>query len=552
MRFLCKRRAITSLWWFNAARLYPLKTIFLGVCACVQAAAGVLIFPLLGFVIEGFSTHSGPNVTRIILAVSVVTIPTFLLPITTLVARQLNYDLLALGKESIVSASLHTDGQARALALDSDLRQWWFRESTDLAVMIVGMRVAALVGFITVAHWNIFAAISVSAAFILNGNIFQRWMVADIAEHDLDDRASTSIFHAVTTNRNGEFLHFGAYGFLAQLYGQHMRSRIRKATRARGKQLVMLGLSTALVVVALSYVCLQLTADIAAGTRSVGLVVTVIPAFLALAGAGPTGDAGVAVHKAQKTLKNIVRMHNRDTQQMTVVGEEKDLETSGASDLAVMAKNLSVRIGEKTIVRDINVEFREGEFIGVVGHNGAGKTTLLRTLAGLIPPASGTLTVRHAAAMVLQDPPRFPLALAESSLHHEMNLSTILPRYGLDSDCDPRAGLSGGQWQRLALARAHAAVETGRRLLLLDEPFAALDVDAEQRVAATLDELRQRYPQLTIVLSTHRLGILAHADRVLVLSQGRISEMGSHDQLMAKAGDYAATFQQQKRSIHGT
>lgn len=114
---------------------------------------------------------------------------------------------------------------------------------------------------------------------------------------------------------------------------------------------------------------------------------------------------------------------------------------------------------------------------------------------------------------------------------------TVLAR-GYENGTD----LSGGQWQKVALARALAAVRGGAGLLILDEPTASLDVRAQ---AELFDRFLQLISGVTTILVSHRLSSVRHADRIVVLADGRVVEDGSHDQLMAAGGRYARMFRLQ-------
>ncbi len=142
--------------------------------------------------------------------------------------------------------------------------------------------------------------------------------------------------------------------------------------------------------------------------------------------------------------------------------------------------------------------------------------------------------------------PRDDEALAAAA--REAGLTEVLGRLpnGWDTPlARSRTGgvdLSGGQWQQVVLARALYAVHTGARLLVLDEPTAHLDVRTEFDVFGRLAAHRG---DATVVLISHRLSTVRQADRIVLLSDGRIAESGSHAALMALGGEYAAMFELQ-------
>jgi ATP-binding cassette subfamily B protein len=125
-------------------------------------------------------------------------------------------------------------------------------------------------------------------------------------------------------------------------------------------------------------------------------------------------------------------------------------------------------------------------------------------------------------------------ALADAGAAGIADLDTILAK-GYPGGTD----LSGGQWQRVALARALCAVRLGAGLILLDEPTAQLDVRGEAEIfERILGATRGR----TTILISHRFSTVRHADRICVLEQGRVVELGSHDELIALGGRYRTMF----------
>jgi len=244
---------------------------------------------------------------------------------------------------------------------------------------------------------------------------------------------------------------------------------------------------------------------------------------------------------------------------------------SGFEEIRVEQVSLRYPDTERPAVDQVNLTVRRGEVIALVGENGSGKTTLAKLLAGLYQPTGGTIrwdgvdvTALDAAALgaqvavLSQDWWKFPFTArqnitvgrydrsggpgpsvvdaAVAASAHEM--ITELPRgYDtlLDRSFKDGHDLSGGQWQRLVAARG---LYRNGRLLICDEPSAALDARAEHALFAQL----RRQPDRTIVLITHRLANVRHADRIYVMRDGKLIEEGNHDQLIAAGGLYQELF----------
>jgi ABC-type multidrug transport system fused ATPase/permease subunit len=217
------------------------------------------------------------------------------------------------------------------------------------------------------------------------------------------------------------------------------------------------------------------------------------------------------------------------------------------------------------VLEHFDLTIPAGTSLAIVGQNGAGKTTLAKLLCRLYDPQAGAIEIdgvdlrelpvdrwRARVTAVFQDFVRFELPLRDNvapSGAEDEDIRIALESAGaanlasldttLSKAYEGGTDLSGGQWQRVALARAMCAVRAGARVVLLDEPTAQLDVRGEAEI---FDRLLASTRHCTTILISHRFSTVRHADRICVLEHGRVVELGSHDQLMARGGRYKTMF----------
>ena len=349
--------------------------------------------------------------------------------------------------------------------------------------------------------------------------------------------------------------------------------------RKLARQKALWGTVLGLVSVAAFYGCYAWVADTASlGTLTLGDVTLYLTVFRQ----GQTAFASVltalgSIYEDALYMANLFAYLDTDAS-----GERPRL--SPPARIEAKAPSLELRHvtfkypGTDTVVLDdVSLVVKAGEKIALVGENGSGKTTLVKLLLRLYEPTSGEILyggvdirdlepseLRARFSAVFQDFVRYQLIVKENigvgdTVHlDDMPLVERAAEKGgavgvvqkLKGGYDAMLGgwfeegqeLSGGQWQKLALARAF--MREGAEVLILDEPSAAIDARAE---AELFERLRTLAADKIAFLISHRFSTVRMADRIAVLDQGRIVELGSHDELVARGGLYAQLFALQAR-----
>ena len=229
-------------------------------------------------------------------------------------------------------------------------------------------------------------------------------------------------------------------------------------------------------------------------------------------------------------------------------------------------------VPDRPIVEGLRLRVQPGEVVAFVGHSGAGKSTLMNLLMRFWDPARGAIrldghdlrdvrleSVRGQVAMVAQENVLFSVSIMENikygargatdaqaiSASRAADLHDFV--VGLPEGYQTMIGeegvkLSGGQKQRLALARA---LVTDPKILILDDVTSALDGETEARVQVALDEVMKG--RTTFVIA-HRLSSVVNADKIVVMEEGRVQDVGTHEELVERKGSYRELYQEQFRS----
>ena len=276
--------------------------------------------------------------------------------------------------------------------------------------------------------------------------------------------------------------------------------------------------------------------------------------------------------RAHLTVNEMIEFFDRPEEED---GHEHFEELSDGPEIKIQDVNFSYPGSDRVVLKGLNLEIKSGEKVAIVGHNGAGKTTLIKLILRFYKPQSGEIFInnKNLNDLMIKDYYKNVSALFQeyntySNLTLEENITIGKQKkkhskdeirkaaeYADVSDfvSDYKDGYkqilserykggtrpSTGQWQKIAIARFFYR---NSPLVIFDEPTAAIDAKSEAKI---FNKIYSFFKNKTVIIISHRFSTVRNADRIIVVSKGKIIEQGSHEELMKLKGKYAEAFKLQ-------
>jgi ATP-binding cassette, subfamily B, bacterial len=370
---------------------------------------------------------------------------------------------------------------------------------------------------------------------------------------------------------------FDLADWVVQGFRQHWLEGMRSSWRSIGELYRLICVLLVFVLMILGVACLTIAWAAYHHEATLAQLVTVLTLLPATTAVGSISYTDVQLEWMVSALPDMTALESKLLAASAQLPGQ--LSATGLPRDEINFKQVGFRYPRSSsdVLKDLNFTLPAGQSTALVGANGAGKTTLVKLVCRLHDPTTGRISVdgraldeldprswRRQVAVVLQDFNTYPFSAGDNiftgAIEHRDDLDGMvraaeragarefierLPD-GFDTTVSRAytggVDLSGGQWQRLALARALFAVQHGARLLILDEPTAWLDVRAE---AAFFDRFLSLTRGVTSLIISHRFSTVRRADRIAVIDGGLVTESGTHDELIQVGGAYAAMFRAQ-------
>jgi ATP-binding cassette subfamily B protein len=555
-------------------------------------ATGVLIAAVSG----GTSPLPGsadPWIALGVMALLIVVLE-IILPFTEAVTERLAYRVDLLLRERVLRAVLAPPTLAHledpGLANEVAMARTVGTESVQPPQIVAALSGIATARLLAVGSAVVLAGYRWWAPLVLVGI----WLVSNEAYRRAVTHLFSSLEGSTTGFRRARYLSdlalrggaakelrlFGLVGWLAARFTAHWRAGMREAWTQGGRHRWVLLCTAGVVVAGHGLICALLAGSALQGDIGLGQLIVYVQAVLGMMGFCWDAENQYALHLGTAPVSHALQVCEVTAGPRFRVTGSRHLPDAPQEGIRFQGVSFAYPGSERQVLHNLDLWLPAQRSLAIVGDNGSGKTTLLKLLCRFYDPVHGSITVdgvdlrdldasgwqRHIAA-VFADFARYPLSVLDNIAFGDVRRHQDRPALqraaaaagatdmierlpaGWDTPLSRQfnGGIdpSGGQWQRLALGRALFAVDGTARVLLLDEPTANLDIRAE---AAFYHRFLNLTRGLTTVVVSHRFSTVRQADRIVVLDAGRVVEDGSHAELIAYGGRYAAMFALQATS----
>jgi ATP-binding cassette subfamily B protein len=473
------------------------------------------------------------------------------------------------------------ESAGRIRALVKAIHEWTYLEGISTTWEVIGIRLGGGGAFVVMATWHVWAAVVLALGYLVSGRALTAWLLSVFSDMVLDPpagrRRASYLFEVLIKQPAAKEIRlFGLSPWLVSRYRELWTAAMADVWRKRNRTIWPILGSTLVLGAAGLVVYGELAREAWHGEVSVAFLTSLVGASIAMMALGMLGDEQVLSAQSMATTHRLSEARRECGLPGLSFGPEpctRSAAKRGAAEIRIRDLRFAYPSRRERVFDGLDLIIPAGQSIAVVGVNGAGKSTLIKLLCGLYRPDSGGVLVdgvdpatdpaaRERVAVIFQEFTRYHLPLRHNvaigarggvagdhevirRALHDAGAEDVVARLPdgwdtvLSGEYDGGTDLSGGQWQRIALARALASVAGGAGVLVLDEPTAALDVRAE---AELFDRFLDVTRGVTTLLVSHRLSSVRHADRIVVIDEGRIVEDGSHAELLATGGRYAAMF----------
>lgn len=578
--------SILVLCWLVAGALLP---------ALVVAALGVVVGEVPAAVTGGFGSPAGH---RLVLALVVAAVSYALSlvndPVGTAlgtaaksrITSDLQARLLASVSQPVGVAHLENAEVLDRLARAEGTLTGYFPGDAPITwTGVLASRISGIVGCVVVAGYAWWLGLLLLVMWLA----VRRYVLVAVVRQATELRGQTTVMRRAwyfigvgSTARDAKEVRvFGLADFVANRFRREYRDAMRGAAAGMRDLHRRALLCFAAVLAGYAVALTVIVNDARTHVIGVGTLAVLLPMLSVTMSTGSVNYEDITLAMTLAGLPDVDRLESE------LVGEP----LAGTRDAASLPRR-SVRLeairfryptGSVDVLAGVDLELVAGTSTAIVGVNGAGKSTLVSLLSRLRDPTDGRIAVdgvdvreldpirwQRAVAIMPQEPAHYPVSAYDNvvfgALEHRddeagveecarlSGFADVVPRLPegwatvLSRELPGGVDLSGGQWQRLALTRALFATRHGARLLVLDEPTAALDVRGE---AQFYDRFLDITSELTTVIISHRFATVRRADTICVLDDGRITERGTHDELVALDGTYARMYHVQAARFGG-